>query len=86
MRAARAAGLAVPGDLSVVGFDDIELASCVTPPLTTMALPLARMGAAAMEIMLRCLADPHHAEEIWFTPELAARESSGPAAEKETHR
>jgi LacI family transcriptional regulator len=86
MRAARAVGLAVPGDLSVVGFDDIELASCVTPPLTTMALPLARMGAAAMEIMLRCLADPHHAEEIWFTPELAARESSGPAAEKETRR
>jgi len=86
MRAARAGGLAVPDDLSVVGFDDIELASCVTPPLTTMALPLARMGAAAMEIMLRCLADPHHAEEIWFTPELAARESSGPAPEKETHR
>jgi LacI family transcriptional regulator, galactose operon repressor len=76
----------VPGDLSVVGFDNIELASYVTPALTTMALPLAHMGAAAMEIMLRCLADPRHAEEIWFTPELTARESSGPPPGKETHR
>jgi len=51
-----------------------------------MALPLARMGAAAMEIMLRRLADPHHAEEVCFVPELVARRSSGPPPQKETQR
>lgn len=86
MGAAQGAGLAVPGDVSVVGFDNIELASHVSPPLTTMALPLARMGAAAMEIMLRRLADPHHAEEVCFVPELVARRSSGPPPQKETQR
>lgn len=86
MGAAQGVGLAVPGDVSVVGFDNIELASHVTPPLTTMALPLARIGAAAMEIMLRQLAEPKHAEEVWFVPELVVRNSSGPPPQKETRR
>lgn len=78
MTAIHAAGLDVPGDVSVVGFDDIELASYVTPALSTMALPLARMGEAAMELMLRRLEVPRHAEQVWFVPDLVVRASSGP--------
>lgn len=50
--AARAAGLAIPGDLSVVGFDDLPLTQWPDPPLTTVHQPLARMGATAAEFVL----------------------------------
>ncbi|QFY07410.1 LacI family DNA-binding transcriptional regulator [Nonomuraea phyllanthi] len=48
----RAAGLSVPGDVSVTGIDDIPLAGDVTPRLTTVALPLARAGAEAIRFAL----------------------------------
>jgi LacI family transcriptional regulator len=47
--------LRVPGDLSVVGFDDIPLASYLRPALTTVALPAYEMGAAAMRLLLELL-------------------------------
>jgi LacI family transcriptional regulator len=73
-------GLTIPGDVSVVGFDDIALASFITPALTTMALPLYRMGVAAADMMLHALAGDGPAQEAWFTPELVVRESSGAPA------
>jgi DNA-binding LacI/PurR family transcriptional regulator len=56
MRAARQAGLCVPEDLSVVGFDDIPFASLVEPALTTVAQPMAEMGGQAVEMVMRLLA------------------------------
>ena len=47
MEAARQAGLSVPGDLSVVGFDDLPMARWSSPPLTTVCQPLADMGRMA---------------------------------------
>ncbi len=52
LAAARMAGLKVPDDVSVVGFDDIELASAVDPPLTTVHVPHHRMGRAAARRLL----------------------------------
>ena len=52
LSAARTAGLKVPDDLSIVGFDDIELASAVDPPLTTVHVPHHRMGRAAAQHLL----------------------------------
>jgi DNA-binding LacI/PurR family transcriptional regulator len=49
LRAAHQLGLRVPEDLSVVGYDDLPLASWVGPPLTTVRQPLREMGAAATE-------------------------------------
>ncbi|GAA2694673.1 MULTISPECIES: LacI family DNA-binding transcriptional regulator [Actinosynnema] len=51
-RAAREAGLRVPEDLSVVGFDDLPVGDLVDPPLTTVRQPLAEMAAAAAELAL----------------------------------
>ena len=46
------AGLSIPGDVSVVGFDDVPMASFVRPTLTTIAVPTYEMGQAAMRLLL----------------------------------
>ena len=53
--AARARGLHVPEDLSVIGLDDIQLAAEITPPLTTVALPRYELGGLAMRMLLDLL-------------------------------
>ncbi|MCI0157670.1 substrate-binding domain-containing protein [Leifsonia shinshuensis] len=62
--AARAAGLRVPEDLSVVGFDDVPEASWGSPPLTTVRQPITEMGEAAVRLLLSAdaAADPAPAE------------------------
>ena len=55
IQAARARGLRVPEDLSVVGFDDVEYATIVTPALTTVRQPLAEMGRTAVSLLSRLL-------------------------------
>jgi LacI family transcriptional regulator len=52
LRAAADLGLAVPGDLSIVGFDDIPLANLVMPRLTTVGQPVAKIGVLAMQLLL----------------------------------
>ncbi|MEJ3749009.1 LacI family DNA-binding transcriptional regulator [Actinomycetes bacterium KLBMP 9797] len=51
-QAARALGLRIPADLSVVGFDDLPIAALVDPPLTTIRQPLTEMAVAATELAL----------------------------------
>ncbi len=85
LKAARAAGLVVPRDLSVVGFDDVPLASMLEPALTTVAQPVAEMATWAVErIQQRIEAfdrgDPAPDATIVEVPcILAIRESTGPA-------
>src|SRR5256885_597170 len=55
LRAARERGVSVPAELSVVGFDDSELAAIVTPALTTVRQPLAEMGRMAVSLLMRQL-------------------------------
>ncbi len=70
----REQGIAVPDDVSVVGFDDIPLASDVTPALTTVAVPMVEMGARAMTLAL----DGHAAEPrvVHLPTELVPRAST----------
>ncbi|MGH3460440.1 MAG: LacI family DNA-binding transcriptional regulator [Kribbellaceae bacterium] len=66
MEAARARGLRVPEDLSIVGFDDTQVARLASPPLTTVRQPLREMGAVALRTALQLAAgeqiDSHHVE------------------------
>jgi LacI family transcriptional regulator/LacI family repressor for deo operon, udp, cdd, tsx, nupC, and nupG len=53
----RELGLNVPGQVSLVGFDDVEMAQYVTPPLTTVHQPKLRLGQLAMEMLLGLMED-----------------------------
>ncbi len=76
----RDAGLEVPKDVSVIGIDGLFLASLMTPPLTTVQLPVAAMAATMVERVIGRLADPSiEAGEFLFQPKLAERASVGPA-------
>jgi len=81
IRALKDAGLNVPGDVSVVGFDDILSAAYFTPSLTTVRQPLAEMGRRGAEVLLERIADKEKPfpSEIVVSPELVVRESTGPA-------
>ena len=81
VRAARRAGLHVPQDVSVVGFDDSALMSCTEPPLTTVRQPIESMGRTVIELLLSQIAGTTEAgDELLFEPELVLRSSTGPVA------
>jgi LacI family transcriptional regulator len=79
IEAARARHLRIPEDLSVVGFDDTQVARFSSPPLTTIRQPLREMGAVAVRTALRLAAgqklDSHHVE---LATELVVRDSTAP--------
>jgi LacI family transcriptional regulator, galactose operon repressor len=80
IRAFREAGLRVPQDISVVGFDDIPSAAFHFPSLTTVRQPLRRMGEIAAQILLeRIEGRKDYPREIAIEPELVVRESTAPA-------
>ncbi len=80
IRAVRRAGLRVPSDVSVVGYDDSWLLNCTDPPLTTVRQPIESMGKAAVALLVNQMesvsAQP---ETLLFEPELVVRGSTGPA-------
>ncbi|MDO6668932.1 LacI family DNA-binding transcriptional regulator [Paracoccus sp. 1_MG-2023] len=77
MRGARAMGLSIPGDVSVTGFDDIELATAVSPALTTVRVPHRRMGEAAGQALLEWIETGQQPRSIGFPAEFIARSSLG---------
>lgn len=80
MGAFRDAGLNVPKDISIIGFDDIQAAAFLNPPLTTIRQPLQRMGDLAAKALLRRIRQSDSApEEIYVSPELVIRESTAPS-------
>jgi DNA-binding LacI/PurR family transcriptional regulator len=80
IRAARRTDLSVPGDLSVVGYDDSAFMSCTSPPLTTVRQPLEAIGRAAVEMLVGQIEGlPVSADELFFEPELVARGSTANA-------
>jgi DNA-binding LacI/PurR family transcriptional regulator len=81
IRALKDVGCSVPGDISVVGFDDIQSAAYSTPSLTTVRQPLFEMGRRGAEVLLDRIAnrEKEYPGEIVMAPELIVRESTGPA-------
>ncbi|WP_408606437.1 ribose operon transcriptional repressor RbsR [Erwinia typographi] len=72
------AGLSVPQDIAVIGYDDIELARYMTPPLTTIHQPKDELGELAIDTLLHRLAQPGGSQQLLvLTPELVERGSVG---------
>lgn len=78
MREARSLGLKVPDDLSVVGFDDIDLAQVIVPALTTVRVPHRRMGTAAAELLVRLIREGGLVRQIEYIAEVVERDSLAP--------
>lgn len=81
-QAARRAGLRIPEDLSIVGFDDSPIATRIWPTLTTVRLPIVHMGRIAAQLLIsnhdRMAMDPPVATSVM--PSLQIRDSAGPPA------
>jgi len=78
LRVTQEAGLRIPGDISVVGFDDIHAAAYTNPPLTTVRQPLRKMGEIAARTLLDCIEGRgEYVAEIAIEPQFIIRESSG---------
>ncbi|MFP2240611.1 ribose operon transcriptional repressor RbsR [Pseudescherichia vulneris] len=71
------AGLSVPRDMAVVGYDDIELAAFMTPPLTTIHQPKDELGELAIDVLIHRMAQPGQKQQrVQLTPELVVRGSA----------
>jgi DNA-binding LacI/PurR family transcriptional regulator len=79
MRAAREHGMRVPDDLSIVGLDDLFLASYTDPPLTTIQQPKEYMGRLAAEILLDLLSGGKPQSHVTLPGKLIVRQSTAPA-------
>jgi LacI family transcriptional regulator len=76
IRAIQDAGISVPGNISVVGIDDIQISAFYSPRLTTIRQPLQRMGAIAASTLLQRIQGEEVPEETVVQPELVVREST----------
>jgi LacI family transcriptional regulator len=72
------AGLNVPGDLAIVGYDDIDFAAAAAVPLTSVRQPREQLGRTAAELVMSESSSPgrHEHRHVVFTPELVVRDSS----------
>lgn len=77
LRAARQLALDVPGDLSITGFDDLELASATSPELTTMRVPHKTMGQTAARMLIGMIEDASPPRSVRLEPRLMMRETLG---------
>jgi len=81
MKAAQNHGLQVPGDVSIVGFDDISTSEFVIPALTTIRQPIYEIAELACRMLIQLVSGQELTDRhILLVPELTIRESSGPAS------
>lgn len=71
------AGKRIPEDMGIVGYDDIELARYMTPPLTTVHQPKDELGELAIDVLIHRMAQPDQQQQrVQLTPELVVRGST----------
>ncbi|MCS3511184.1 LacI family DNA-binding transcriptional regulator [Pseudomonas grimontii] len=81
LRAAAERNIRVPGELSVIGFDDIQMSRYVYPALTTVGQSILQLGETAAELLLRRIATPQlPIDQRIVTPSIVLRESTAPVA------
>jgi DNA-binding LacI/PurR family transcriptional regulator len=77
IHAAKKQGLRVPKDISIIGFDNIEVSAMVDPPLTTIRQPCFQMGYQACELLIEKIINPKTIKkQLFFETELIVREST----------
>ncbi len=84
MKAAKELGLTIPNDLSIVGFDDIEVADCYSPPLTTVHQPRQVIGKTGARLLLQILENDTNnisSSAVTLKTNLVIRESVSPPQE-----
>ncbi len=74
----RAAGIGVPGEISLTGFDDLEVATMITPPLTTLHVPTHALGSTAAAALLRMVAGEERTRCHELAVDLVVRETTAP--------
>jgi len=79
LHALERAGVQVPSGCSVVGFDDLDLAAYLYPPLTTVKQPCYQLGQHAMHVLLKLIRGQNDVQPEILPAELIVRESTGPA-------
>jgi LacI family repressor for deo operon, udp, cdd, tsx, nupC, and nupG len=82
IRAIKAAGLRVPEDISVIGFDDQRIAGMYDPPLTTIHVPITDLGYNAMVKLARILAGEPYEKDLVLNSFLVQRSTTGRAPKK----
>lgn len=84
MRAAMKMGFSIPGDLSIIGFDDIDLSEIIHPPLTTLRLSRQDLAAVFFEALEHLKSSPHsRGKQYSVKTSLVVRESTGPAPKRQ---
>jgi LacI family transcriptional regulator len=87
IRGLRQHGVKVPGEVSVVGFDNTMIAELVTPGLTTVATPLVAMGSAGVQRLLAQIGgSPNRATSVVLPSRLVVRDSTGPRRRRRAPR
>jgi LacI family transcriptional regulator len=80
LKALREAGLRVPEDVALVGFDDVSMASAVVPALTTVRQPIERLGSMAVDLLLDLIANSPNGQSpvrMILPTQLVVRASCG---------
>ncbi|HRU39648.1 MAG TPA: substrate-binding domain-containing protein, partial [Candidatus Goldiibacteriota bacterium] len=77
MDAAKSRGINIPGEIGIVGYDDIYISNLTTPSLTTVRQPIAQMGMRSFDLLMDMVEGKIGSESkiISFEPELIIRES-----------
>ena len=84
MRAAMKMGFTIPDDLSIIGFDDIDMSDIVHPPLTTLRLPRYELAKVFFDALEHLKSGPHvHGEQYSVKTSLIVRESTGLAPKQQ---
>ena len=82
-RAIAELGLRIPEDVSVIGYDDLDVCRFLHPPLTTVKIPLRQLADSAMRFLVEQIGSEKKGDEVrlktTFSPNLIVRQSTGPA-------
>ncbi len=81
----RERGLSVPGDISIIGFDDLPATSYTRPKLTTVRVPAADMGRRAAEILIASIERKIPVQSVELQTEVIVRETTAPPGRASTH-